>query len=180
VTRVASVASFFISRIDAAIDARIAARLQTGADANEASALRELSGKVAIANAKLVYQRYKELYSGRRWKALADQGAQTQRVLWASTGTKNPNFRDVLYVEELIGADTIDTMPPATLSAFRDHGLVRASLEEDLDGAAEIIAALAKTGISLKEITSTLLVEGVQLFSEAFEKLLKTVEKQRQ
>jgi transaldolase/glucose-6-phosphate isomerase len=178
-TRVASVASFFISRIDAATDALVAARLQTAADANEASALRGLSGKVAIANAKLVYQRYKELYSGPRWQALADKGAQTQRVLWASTGTKNPNFRDVLYVEELIGADTINTMPPATLSAFRDHGLVRANLEEDLEGAADILATLAQTGISLREVTDALLVEGVRLFSDAFEKLIGALQKQR-
>ena len=121
--RVASVASFFISRIDTAIDALIAARLQTGT--NDASLLRGLIGKVAIANAKCTYQRYHELFGGQRWHNLAAQGAQTQRLLWASTGTKNPNYRDVVYIEELIGPDTVNTMPPATLEAFRQHGQPR-------------------------------------------------------
>ena len=120
----------------------------------------------------------KELFSGRRWQALADQGAQTQRLLWASTGTKNPNYRDVLYIEELIGPDTVNTIPPATFDAFRDHGRPRASLEEDLESAADTMSTLAEVGISMKEVTDKLLVEGVQLFSDAFEKLLKAVEKQ--
>src|SRR5215467_3288897 len=121
-TRVASVASFFISRIDTAIDTLVTNRLRAAANSNETSVLRGLMGKVAIANAKLTYQRYRELFSGRRWLALADQGAQTQRLLWASTGTKNPSYRDVVYVEELIGSDTVNTIPPATLEAFREHG----------------------------------------------------------
>jgi transaldolase/glucose-6-phosphate isomerase len=172
---VASVASFFISRIDTAIDALIAAQ-QVGD--NETSLLRSLLGKVGIANAKLAYQRYKELFSGARWRALADQGAQTQRLLWASTGTKNPNYRDVVYIEELIGSDTVNTIPPATFDAFREHGRPRASLVEDVESAADTMATLAEVGISMKQVTDKLLVEGVQLFSEAFGNLLKAVERQ--
>jgi transaldolase / glucose-6-phosphate isomerase len=176
--RVASVASFFISRIDTAIDAIVAARLRAGTSANETSLLHGLTGKVAIANAKLTYQRYRELFRGPRWQALAGQGAQTQRLLWASTGTKNPNYRDVIYIEELIGPDTVNTIPPATFDAFRDHGRPRASLVEDLESAADTMATLAEVGISMKDVTDKLLVEGVQLFSDAFEKLLEAVEKQ--
>ena len=140
--------------------------------------LRGLTGKVAIAHAKLTYQRYQELFSGRRWQALASRGAQTQRLLWASTGTKNPNYRDVVYIEELIGPDTVNTMPPATFDAFRDHGRPRASLVEDVESAADMMATLAEVGISMKDVTDKLLIEGVQLFSDAFGKLLKAVEKQ--
>ena len=177
-TRVASVASFFISRIDTAIDALISARLQAEKEAADHSVLRGLSGKVAIANAKLTYQRYLELFSGPRWQALADRGAHTQRLLWASTGTKNPNYRDVLYVEELVGSDTVNTIPPATFDAFRDHGRPRASLVEDVDSAFDTMATLADAGISMKAVTDKLLAEGVQLFSDAFEKLLTAVDTQ--
>jgi transaldolase / glucose-6-phosphate isomerase len=176
--RVASVASFFISRIDTAIDTILAARLRAGTTANETSLLHGLTGKVAIAKAKLTYQRYREFFSGRRWQALAGQGAQTQRLLWASTGTKNPNYRDVIYIEELIGPDTVNTIPPATFDAFRDHGRPRASLVEDVVSAADTMATLAEVGISMKDVTDKLLVEGVQLFSDAFGKLLNAVEKQ--
>jgi transaldolase / glucose-6-phosphate isomerase len=178
--RVASVASFFISRIDTAIDAIAAERLQASTNAREQSLLRALTGKVAIANAKLTYQRYGELVSSRRWQALASRGAQTQRLLWASTGTKNPNYRDVVYIEELVGADTVNTIPPATFDAFRDHGQARASLGEDVESACDTMATLAEVGISIKEVTDTLLAEGVQLFAGAFTKLLKAVEKQSQ
>jgi transaldolase/glucose-6-phosphate isomerase len=174
--RVASVASFFVSRIDTAIDALIAKRLQGTVNANEASALRSLSGKVAIANAKLAYQRYRELFNTPRWQALARQGAQTQRLLWASTGTKNPSYRDVVYIEELIGPDTVNTIPPATLEAFRDHGRPRASLMEDVEAASDTMATLAEVGIPMRDVTDRLLVDGVQLFSDAFAKLLKAVE----
>ena len=177
-SRVASVASFFISRIDAAIDALIAERLQASTDTREQSLLRAVTGKVAIANAKLTYQRYRELFSDRRWQALASRGAQTQRLLWASTGTKNPNYRDVIYIEELIGPDTVNTIPPATFDAFRDHGRVRASLGEDVESASDTMATLAEVGISMKEVTDTLLAEGVQLFADAFAKLLKAVDTQ--
>jgi transaldolase / glucose-6-phosphate isomerase len=152
--------------------------LQAGTNAHEASLLHSLTGKVAIANAKLTYQRYQELFSGQRWQGLADQGAQTQRLLWASTGTKNPNYRDVVYIEELIGPDTVNTIPPATFDAFRDHGRPRASLVEDPESAADTMATLAEVGVSIKDVTDKLLDEGVQHFSDAFEKLLKAVERQ--
>jgi transaldolase / glucose-6-phosphate isomerase len=174
-SRIASVASFFVSRIDSAIDGLITARVKTVTDAREQALLRSLLGKVAIANAKLTYQRYRELFGGQRWQALAGRGAQTQRLLWASTGTKDPNYRDVLYVEELIGPDTVNTIPPATFDAFRDHGRPRASLTEDVDGAFDTMASLAKAGIAMKDITDKLLVQGVQLFADAFDKLLKAV-----
>src|SRR5215468_2310779 len=143
-SRVASVASFFISRIDSAIDGIIAKRLKDSAAPGEQALLRSLLGKVAIANAKLTYQRYLELFNGPRWQKLAARGAQTQRVLWASTSTKNPAYRDVIYVEELIGKDTVNTIPPATLDAFRDHGKPRLSLTEDIEGAKKAMANLAK------------------------------------
>jgi transaldolase/glucose-6-phosphate isomerase len=177
---VASVASFFISRIDTAIDAIAAERLQVSTNAREQSLLRALTGKVAIANAKLTYQRHGELVTSRRWQALASRGAQTQRLLWASTGSKNPNYRDTVYIEELIGRDTVNTIPPATFDAFRDHGRVHASLTEDVESACDTMATLAEVGISMKEVTDKLLAEGVQLFADAFEKLLKAVEKQSQ
>ena len=176
--RVASVASFFISRIDTAIDSLIAARLETATDGREQSLLHGLGGKVAIANAKLTYQRYQELFSGPRWQALAGQGAQTQRLLWASTSTKNPNYRDVIYVEELIGTDTVNTIPLPTFEAFREQGQPRASLTEDIDSACDTMAMLAEAGISMRDVTDNLLADGVQLFSDAFGKLLKAVEKQ--
>src|SRR5262249_38075422 len=120
--RVASVASFFISRIDSMVDALLKARIKDSQDPREQALLRALMGKVAIANAKLTYQLYKQIFSGPRWEALAGKGAQTQRLLWASTSTKDPSYSDVLYVEELIGPDTVNTMPPNTLESFRDHG----------------------------------------------------------
>jgi transaldolase len=134
--------------------------------------LEGLHGKIAIANAKLTYKKYQELFSGARWNALAAKGAQTQRLLWASTSTKNPKYRDVIYVEELIGADTVDTIPPATFDAFRDHGKLRNSLTEDVNGARTIMDNLAKAGISMKEVTDKLLVDGVKLFADAFKQLL--------
>ena len=175
---VASVASFFISRIDSAVDALIAARLRETTNTAEQSLLRGLTGKVAIANGKLAYQRYRELFNEARWQGLASQGAQTQRLLWASTSTKNPNYRDVIYVEELIGPDTVNTIPPATFDAFRDHGRPRASLTEDVDSASDTMDMLAEVGISMQDVTDKLLAEGVQLFSDAFKKLLNAVEKQ--
>jgi transaldolase/glucose-6-phosphate isomerase len=176
--RIASVASFFISRIDTAVDALLLARLESTTVAREQSTVRAFLGKAAIANAKLTYRRYQELFGGSRWQALARRGAQTQRLLWASTGTKNPSYRDVVYIEELIGPDTVNTVPPATFEAFRDHGRPRVSLTEDVDAAFDTMSALAEAGISMKEVTDRLLAEGVQLFAEAFAKLLKAVEQQ--
>lgn len=178
-TRIASVASFFISRIDTAVDAILASRLKTSNSASEQALLRSIMGRVAIANAKLAYQRYKGIFHSSRWQALAKKGAQTQRVLWASTSTKNPNYRDVLYVEELIGPDTINTMPPSTIEAFRDHGHPRASLEEDIESAHDTMETLERLGIAMKEITDELLRDGVRLFAQAFDKLLNGVETKR-
>jgi transaldolase / glucose-6-phosphate isomerase len=177
VSRMASVASFFISRIDSAVDAIIDAKLKASKDAREQEQLKSVQGKVAIANGKQTYEKYQEIFSTPRWKALAAKGAQTQRVLWASTSTKNPAYRDVLYVEELIGPDTVDTIPPATFDAFRDHGKLRQSLTEDLPSAHKTMETAAKVGISMKEVTDKLTDDGVRLFSEAFEKLLEAVEK---
>ncbi|HTQ95191.1 MAG TPA: transaldolase [Candidatus Acidoferrum sp.] len=167
----ASVASFFVSRIDTLVDSKIEEKLKTSSD-DAKTLLASIEGKVAIANAKLTYKKYQELFGGPRWKALAAKGAQTQRLLWASTSTKNKKYSDVLYVEELIGADTVDTIPPATFDAFRDHGKLRNSLIEDVPGAAKTMADLEKAGISMKEVTNTLLLEGVKLFADAFKILL--------
>jgi transaldolase/glucose-6-phosphate isomerase len=176
---VASVASFFISRIDTAVDARIAARLTDTARAEDRQRLQGLAGKVAIANAKLTYERYREIYATPRWRALAARGAQTQRLLWASTGTKNPAYRDVAYIEELIGPDTVNTVPPATLDAFRDHGVPRASLTEAVAAAHRTMDALAAAGIPMADVTAKLLDEAVRLFADAFDKLLGAVERKR-
>jgi transaldolase/glucose-6-phosphate isomerase len=167
VSHVASVASFFISRIDSAVDAELAERREPVA--------RHLQGKVAIANAKLTYQRFRELFSGPRWDKLDAAGAQKQRLLWASTGTKNPAYGDVVYVEELIGPDTVDTIPPATYDAFRDHGRARATLEEGLEEAHDTMESLARLGIDFGVITDRLLDEGVRLFVDAFDSLIAAV-----
>lgn len=172
---VASVASFFVSRIDSLVDAQIEEKLKT-ANGDEKTLLESLHGKVAIANAKMAYQAYEDIFSGERWEKLAAKGAQTQRVLWASTGTKNPQYSDVLYVEELIGKDTVNTIPPATWDAFRDHGKLRASLTENVDEAKEILANLEKAGISLEAATEQLLIDAVRLFVEPFDKMIAAVE----
>jgi transaldolase/glucose-6-phosphate isomerase len=177
--KMASVASFFISRIDSLVDSMIDDKLKT-ADAQRQALLQSLKGKVAIANGKLTYQLYQRIFSGPRWQALTAKGAQTQRVLWASTSTKNPAYRDVMYVEELIGPDTVNTMPPATIDAFRDHGKLRKSLTENVAGAQKVMDDLAKAGISIKEVTTKLTTDGVKLFADAFHKLLAAVEKSTQ
>jgi transaldolase / glucose-6-phosphate isomerase len=175
--KMAGVASFFISRIDTLVDSLLEAKLKTTSDAAQQTLIKSVLGKVAIANGKLAYQRYQQIFSGAKWQALAAKGAQTQRVLWASTSTKNPHYRDVIYVEELIGADTVNTMPPATVDAFRDHGKLRNSLTEDTPGAQKTMDNLARTGISIKEATDKLTEDGVKLFADAFDKLLAAVEK---
>ena len=177
VARVASVASFFISRIDSLVDTLLEARLQASSAPMERALLKALRGRVAIANAKCTYQRFKELSGTPRWARLAGYGAMPQRLLWASTSTKNPNYRDVIYIEELVGRDTVNTIPPATFDAFRDHGRPRASLEEQLDEAHDTMRTLERVGISMKEITDQLLKEGVALFAEAFGKLLAATQK---
>jgi len=177
-SHIASVASFFVSRIDSLIDSMLEEMMDHHeTDAAKRALIASVHGQVAIANAKLTYKKYQELFSGPRWKALADKGAQTQRLLWASTSTKNPKYRDVIYVEELIGADTVDTIPPATFDAFRDHGKLRNSLTENVPGAAEVMANLAKVGISMKDATDKLLDDGVKIFHESFVKLIAATDK---
>jgi transaldolase len=163
-TRVASVASFFVSRVDTEADKRLEA-----IGSEEALALR---GKLAVANAKLAYQRYQEIFSGPRWERLAAQGATKQRCLWASTSTKNPEYRDVLYVEELIGTETVNTMPKETIDAFQDHGKIAPTLERDLDEAKRVFDDLARLGVDYDDVTDTLEREGVEKFSDSFAQLL--------
>jgi transaldolase/glucose-6-phosphate isomerase len=174
--RVCSVASFFVSRIDTMVDEQIAARLATNPEPELRSALTKLLGTVAIANARLAYQRYLSLCRTAEWQRLAAIGAHPQRLLWASTSTKNPRYRDVRYVEELIGRDTVNTIPPATLEAFRDHGQVRATLENNIDDARAKILLLERVGIPLTDVTDKLLEDGVRLFSKAFDSLLAALE----
>jgi len=174
---IASVASFFVSRIDTLADSLIDEKLKTATDPNQKALLNSLKGKVAIANAKVTYKKYQELFSGPRWNALKAKNAQTQRLLWASTSTKNKAYRDVIYVEELIGADTVDTIPPATFDAFRDHGKLRPSLTENVDQAVKTMSDLEKAGLSMKQITDKLLVDGIKLFADAFTELLEATGK---
>jgi len=178
VGRVHGVASFFVSRIDTAIDKKIDAQLTT-AEAATAGRLKALRGKVAIANAKVAYRRYLGLIAGQRWKALAAAGAASQRVLFASTGTKDPSYSDVLYVETLIGPDTINTMPPKTLDAFRDHGRVAQTLIEDPMGSEAVLSEADALGLDLLGVTDRLVEDGVRLFAEAFDALLAAVDDKR-
>jgi transaldolase / glucose-6-phosphate isomerase len=176
---IASVASFFVSRIDTMVDKELDEKIAKANDPTEKERLAALKGKVAIANAKLAYQDYKRRFSGARWDKLAAKGAKPQRLLWASTGTKNKDYSDVLYVEELIGPDTINTVPPATLDAFRDHGKVRDSLEENIEEAEHVLAELEKSGISLDAITAELVKDGVKQFADAADKLYGAVAHKR-
>jgi transaldolase len=177
VSQIASVASFFVSRIDSLVDSTIDAKQKTETDASRKELLESLRGKVAIANARRTYVKYQELIATPRWKALAAKGAQTQRLLWASTSTKNPKYRDVLYVEELIGADTVDTVPPATFDAFREHGKLRNSLSENVAGANKTFADMEAAGISMKDVTDKLLADAVKLFQDPFKQLLDAITK---
>jgi transaldolase / glucose-6-phosphate isomerase len=177
VSHIASVASFFVSRIDSLVDSKIDAMEKSETDSSKKALLESLRGKVAIANARRTYAKYQELVGGPRWKALADKGAQTQRLLWASTSTKNPKYRDVLYVEELIGADTVDTIPPATFDAFREHGKLRNSLTENVAGAHKTMSDLEAAGISMKEVTDKLIADAVKLFQDPFKQLLDAIAK---
>lgn len=176
---VASVASFFVSRIDTAVDAQLTALLKNATDEATQQRLKSLMGRTAIANAKLAYQDCKEIIATPRWRVLYEKGAQLQRLLWASTSTKNPNYRDVLYVEDLIGPDTVNTIPPSTLDAFRDHGRVDATLETDVDEARQTLATLESSGVSLQQVTGKLTVEAVDLFADAFKKLMAVLEAQK-
>jgi len=177
--KVSSVASFFVSRIDTLVDDELDTKIAEITDPAEKTRLQAVKGKVAIANAKLAYQLSKKIYSDERWQRLAQQGAQTQRLLWASTGTKNKAYSDVLYVDELIGPDTVNTMPPATMDAYRDHGHPRASLEEDIIGAGAVMDALPQAGISIDAVTAKLVEDGVRLFADAADQLYAAVQKKR-
>jgi transaldolase/glucose-6-phosphate isomerase len=177
--RVNSVASFFVSRIDTIVDEMITKRLVGLTNPDVRASLTALLGKVGIANAKLAYQHYLAVCRSARWQALAAKGARPQRLLWASTSTKNPRYRDVLYVEELIGRETINTMTPATIEAFRDHGQLRATLESGVASARHVIEELDRAGISLEEVTDRLLEDGITLFSRAFDTLLGALGRDR-
>jgi transaldolase len=168
-TRVVSVASFFVSRVDTEADRRLV----------ELGGHDHLKGRLAVANAKLAYQRYKEIFAGSAWEALAARGATPQRCLWASTSTKNPEYRDVMYVEELIGPDTVNTMPKETIEAFQDHGEVRLTLEEGLDEAQEVFDELARAGVDYDDVTRVLEEEGVQKFADSFDELLDGIAAKR-
>jgi transaldolase/glucose-6-phosphate isomerase len=178
-SHIASVASFFVSRIDSAVDKALDEKIARANDPSEKERLAALKGKVAIANAKLAYQEYQRLFSGPRWDKLKAKGAKPQRLLWASTGTKNKDYSDVLYVEELIGPNTVNTVPPATLDAFRDHGTPRDSLQENIEDARRVLAELEKSGISLDAITAELVKDGVKLFADAADKLYGAVAHKR-
>jgi transaldolase len=175
VDRVASVASFFVSRVDSEVDRRIDARAGS-VSSGEAERLRALRGRIAIANAKLAYALFQERFSGPRWQTLAANGARVQRPLWASTSTKNPAYRDVMYVEALIGPDTVDTMPPQTIDAFRDHGIVARTVDADVDDARRAVADLEALGIPLASVTDKLLVDGLASFQKSFDGLLERLE----
>jgi transaldolase/glucose-6-phosphate isomerase len=176
---VASVASFFVSRIDAAFDKLVDALIARGALHDVETDLNMLRGRVAIASAKVAYQSYQEIFAGDRWAALTARGASTQRLLWASTGVKNPAYADVRYVEELIGPDTVNTVPPETLEAFRDHGVAASCLGQDVDAARKIMETIRLLGMPLENITDRLLEDGVNIFIKAFDTLLAVVEQQR-
>lgn len=178
IAKIASVASFFVSRIDNLLDQKIDERLKKGGlDPNIETRLKKIQGQVGIANAKLAYLTYKSLFNSTRFKKLADAGAKSQRLLWASTGTKNPRFSDVLYIDNLIGPDTVNTVPPATYKAFKDHGNPAAMLEKDVEGAQRVIAELKELGFDLDAMTQQLEKEGVDSFAKSFTTLLAALNK---
>jgi transaldolase len=170
---VTSVASFFVSRVDTAVDAELEKLAQGGGP--NAEKAKAMMGRAAIANAKLAYQRFAEVFAGERWERLATRGAQVQRPLWASTSTKNPAYRDVIYIESLIGPHTVNTVPLATLEAFEDHGEVRRTVDDRVDQARTDLATLKELGIDLEAVTEKLQVEGVEKFAKAFNQMIQTV-----
>jgi transaldolase len=172
---IASVASFFVSRVDTEIDKRLDA-LIAKATQPEKERLEMLKGRAAIANAKLAYRLFTQKFAGPRWEALAKQGARVQRPLWASTSTKNPKYRDVMYVEELIGPDTVDTMPPATVDAFGDHGVVERTVDKKIAAAEGLLKEIEAVGISMKEVTEKLLTDGIASFQKSFDELIAGLE----
>ena len=178
--KVASVASFFVSRVDTKVDKILSEKIALSTDPAQKRALERLYGKAAIANSKMAYERFQHLFSGPRWEKLRKAGAQTQRCLWASTSTKDPRYPDTYYVEELIGPDTVDTVPPATLAAFREHGEVRRSLDENVELAKRQLKQLADVGVDLDQVTRELEVEGVESFTKSFVTLIDTLRKESQ
>ena len=176
-SKVASVASFFVSRVDTKVDKQLAEKVNASADPRQKESMERLYGKAAIANSKVAYEHFKELFAGPRWEKLRKAGARTQRPLWASTSTKDPRYPDTYYVEELIGPDTVDTIPPATLAAFREHGEVRRSLDENVELAQRQLKQLAEMGIDLRQVTHELEVEGVEAFTKSFESLKSALAK---
>jgi transaldolase len=176
VDRVASVASFFVSRVDSEVDKRLDTILKQLPEDRQAY-VAGLKGKAAIANAKLAYRLFQQLFSGERWAALQAKGARVQRPLWASTSTKNPAYRDVLYVEQLVGPDTVNTLPPATLEAFRDHGEVARTVDANVEDAERVLADLQALGIAMPEVTDKLLADGLASFQKSFDGLLAGIEK---
>lgn len=180
IDRIASVASFFVSRIDTETDKRIEAKLKAETDPSRKAALEGLLGKAAIANAKNAYAIFQRTFQGSEFSALKTKGARVQRVLWASVSTKNPKYPDTMYVDELIGPHTVSTMPPETLEAFKDHGHARPSLAEDLAGAKQRIARLGELGIDFDDVTAVLLKQGVESFAKSFEQLMDTIRKKRE
>jgi transaldolase len=177
---IASVASFFVSRVDTLVDDKLQEKIQAAGSEAEREHVRSLLGKAGIANARIAYAKYRELFSGPRWQALADAGARVQRCLWASTSTKNPDYRDVMYVEGLIGPDTINTLPQNTLDAFREHGRVTATLQEGVDEARAHVNRLQEAGIDFRAVTDELQVQGVQLFADSFAKAMETLRRKRE
>jgi len=175
VGQVASVASFFVSRIDSLVDKQLEAKIKKESNPKQRAIMEGLLGKVAIANAKLAYQKFQEIFDCKDFQSLKSQGARVQRVLWASTGTKNPNYPDTLYVDQLIGPDTVNTMPEATFAAFRDHGTVKSTILEGLDEAKITMQQLVDVGISMDAVTQTLLVDGAKLFGDAFGQLMDVI-----
>jgi transaldolase / glucose-6-phosphate isomerase len=175
VGQVASVASFFVSRIDSLIDKQLEAKIKNETNAGQRAIMEGLLGKVAIANAKLAYQKFQDIFGSKDFQSLKAKSARVQRVLWASTGTKNKNYPDTLYVDQLIGPDTVNTMPEATFAAFRDHGTVKPTIQEGLEEAKTTMQQLADVGISMDAVTQTLLVDGAKLFGDAFTQLMDVI-----
>jgi transaldolase len=179
-SKVASVASFFVSRVDVLVDDLLQKKIDASSDPKEKEELKSLLGKVAIANSKLAYEQFKNIFQGKEFAELEKKGAHPQRVLWASTSTKNPTYRDILYAEELIGPHTIDTMPPQTIDAFNDHGVLAETLDRGYDEAHQTIAKMEKHGLTAKQVTDQLLAEGVKKFADSFNELIGGVDKKRQ
>lgn len=178
--RIASVASFFVSRVDTMVDERLKTMMAASGSATRRRYLENMLGKAGIANAKIAYAKFKEVAASPRWRALAEKGARVQRCLWASTSTKNPAYRDVMYVEGLIGPDTVNTLPQSTLDAFRDHGVVAPTLEANVEGAFAHVRQLEAEGIDFKAVTDELQTQGVKLFCDSFDQAKATIERRRQ